>query len=90
MKKEERTLVFGSEIDMRRMLNLLAGLGCFDNLRGYPNYELVETATGKVIMRTPSVVGETYPAIWDIVTKKLGLTEVKSPDGICYMPVAAE
>ena len=80
MEKVEKTLVFYEGTDLQKVLNVLARMEIIDDLHGYPNFEIVETATGKVVCKAPSVVGKTYPVIWNILADIWGFTTIDRPE----------
>ena len=84
MEKVRKIMVFGEGTKLTEVLNALYKLGIIDDLCGYPN-EIVETATGKVIMKAPCIEGKTYPMIWDALAKTLGLTTIGKPEYENYL-----
>ena len=85
MKKIEKTMVFAEGTDLQKLLNYLAGTGLFDELRGNPDNEIIETDTGKVIMKAPSITAKTYPMIWDSFAYRLGLIKINRPEYENYL-----
>lgn len=85
MKKIEKTIVFAEGTDLQKLLNYLAGTGLFDELRGNPDNEIIETDTGKVIMKAPSITAKTYPMIWDSFAYLLGLIKINRPEYENYL-----
>lgn len=85
MEKIEKTMVFAEGTDLQKLLNYLAGTGLFDELRGNPDNEIIETDTGKVIMKAPSITAKTYPMIWDSFAYLLGLIKINRPEYENYL-----
>ena len=85
MKKIEKTMVFAEGTNLQKLLNYLAGTGLFDELRGNPDNEIIETDTGKVIMKAPSITAKTYPMIWDSFAYLLGLIKINRPEYENYL-----
>lgn len=83
--KIEKTMVFAEGTDLQKLLNHLAALDLIDDLRGNPDNEIIETNTGKVVMKAPSVTGTTYPVIWDLLSKTLGLVKIDRPEYENYL-----
>lgn len=77
-KKIEKQIVFGEGTDLQRLVNDFAATGLFDDIHGC-YFNIVETATGNVVMQAPTVVGKTYPLFWELLSKKLGLTTIDDP-----------
>lgn len=78
-RKIEKQMVFGEGTDLQRLVNQFAATGLFDDIHGCYT-DIVETATGDVVMKAPTVVGKTYPLIWKLLSKKLGLTIIDDPN----------
>lgn len=85
MEKIEKTMVFAEGTDLQKLLNYLAGTGLFDELRGNPDNEIIETDTGKVIMKAPSITAKTYPMIWASFAYLLDLIEIDRPEYENYL-----
>lgn len=85
MKKIEKTIIFAEGTNLQKLLNYLAGTGLFDELRGNPDNEIIETDTGKVIMKAPSITAKTYPMIWDSFAYRLSLIKIDRPEYENYL-----
>ena len=77
-RKIEKQIVFGEGTDLQRLVNDFAATGLFDDIHGC-YFNIVENATGNVVMQAPTVVGKAYPLVWKMLSKKLGLTTIDDP-----------
>ena len=77
-RKIEKQIVFGEGTDLQRLVNDFATVGVLEDVHGC-YFDIVETATGDVVMQAPTVVGKAYPFIWKLLSKKLGLTTIDDP-----------
>lgn len=74
----EKKMAFGEGTDLRRLVNDIAATGLLGDVHGC-YFNIVEKATGDVVMKAPVVVGKTSPLVWKLLSKKYGLTTIDDP-----------